>query len=339
MEAARAGTNTGDLQAALPRELRLRFPEHDPDIPRFLAAGEYTFNYRVRLGGREAVLRLVTGSQMGLGPAEQVEYEAHALELLHRSGRTPGLIAVEPRPAELPYPYLVIDYLPGRPLDYNTGLAAAARCAAAIHRLGVPDRHRLQDHRDPLGPTLREVDQLLSGPPLRCAAAAGRHGAVIEFGARVRAGLEPAGSSPAVDLTIINTDLNTHNFIVNDGRAWLIDWEKARIGPSTLDLAHFLLPTTTLWRDQTATRLTTEQQATFLDAYLAERPELDRTPYLRAVRTSMRLAALRAVAWCAWALAAGQSGDRAIQHEETLAKCRMFTAPGFLEELARELGL
>jgi aminoglycoside phosphotransferase (APT) family kinase protein len=327
------------LRPIVARELRERFPHHEPAATQFLAAGEYTLNFRVRLDDQDAVLRLVTGSQMGLDPAAQVEYEAHALELLESSGRTPRLLAVEPRPASLPYPYLLIGYLPGRPLDYRSDLTAAAHCAAAIHRLGVPARHALQNHGSPFEPVLREVEQLLSGPPTTSAARRPPYEAVLAFADRARARVSTESGALAVDPAVINTDLNTHNFIVHDGRAWLLDWEKARIGPSTLDLAHFLLPTTTLWRDASATRLTPDEQSAFLDAYLAARPELDRKAYSEAVRATRRLAALRAIAWCAWALRAAERGQRAIQHEETLAKCRMFTSPDFLDGLATELEL
>ena len=53
-----------------------------------LAQGEYNVNYLFRhpVDGRQLVLRVNAGSQMHLD--RQIEYEAHALELLKGSGRT-----------------------------------------------------------------------------------------------------------------------------------------------------------------------------------------------------------------------------------------------------------
>src|SRR5688572_22708412 len=112
-------------------DLRAVYPAAAGDPPRFLARGEYSLNYLIKGVDGEAVVRLVTGSQLGLGLSEQARYEARALELLAASGRTPRLLAVAPEPAGLPYPFLVESYLPGRSLDYATDLGAAAECVAA----------------------------------------------------------------------------------------------------------------------------------------------------------------------------------------------------------------
>ena len=306
-------------------------PAADLDSVRFLAAGEYTYNYRVTIGESEAVLRVVTGSQMGLTAPDQALYEAHALELLAATASVPTLIHVEPAEAPIGYPYLLLGYLRGRPLDYQRDLVGAARCVAAIHRLPASPGHRLQDHSDPVRSILDETELLvapLAGPEWTAVRAL-----------RARVARTPPTEFAAVrdDLAIINTDLNSHNFIVDEARVWLIDWEKARIGPTLLDVAHFLLPTTTLWRAATAARLTAGQRETFIRAYLNGRPELDADAYRAALRPAMRLAAARAVAWCAWALAASTRGERAIENEETLEKSRLYTSAAFLDELAEEL--
>lgn len=343
MDAKRWGamSMSGELQAneelrlAVGRELALRFD--GVGAAHFLAAGEYTLNYRAALPTGDVVLRLVTGSQMGLEPGPQVRYEAHALDLLARTGRVPRLIAVEDRADGLPCPYLLIEFLPGRPLDYARDIERAAVCVAAIHRNGVPGNHRLQDHRDPVRSIFDEVDWLIGDAPGKSNDMAERWAQVRQLADQVRAVPAEAFGVVSDDLAIINTDLNSHNFIVDGERTWLIDWEKARIGPTVLDLAHFLLPTTTLWRDATATRLTPDDEERFVAAYLNHRPELDGDCYRRALRSMKRLAALRAVAWCAWALATSERNARAIENAETLAKCRLFTSPAFLDELSDNL--
>lgn len=315
------------------QELAARWPDSNLARVAFLAAGEYTLNYRATIDGRDVVLRIVTGSQMGLGPPEQALYEAHALEALAPSSRVPELIDVEPGPVSLDYPYLLLAYLPGRPLDYSTDLVEAARCVAAVHRLGPPSEHRLQVHADPVRSIIDETRSLLGELPVSSA----RWDPVRTLAGRVESMPAAAFDPVRGDLAIINTDLNSHNFIVDDEQIWLIDWEKARIGPTLLDIAHFLLPTTTLWRDATAVRLSGLQRDAFLSAYLDARPDLDVGEYRSGLRAALQLAALRAVAWCAWAVVVSERGERAIKNEETLAGCRLFTSRHFLDELADEI--
>ena len=155
-----AAIDPGDVLAAL----GIVYPT-DGRLPRFLAQGEYSLNYLVISLGGEVVVRLVTGSQIGLELPEQARYEARALELLAASGRTPRLLAVAPEPAGLPYPFLVESYLPGRPLDYATDLVPAAECVAAIHSLPVPDGHGLQAHSAP-GPSILAESREWAAPYL-----------------------------------------------------------------------------------------------------------------------------------------------------------------------------
>ena len=302
----------------------------DTDVA-FLGAGEYTYNFIVSRGDSRSVVRLITGSQMGLDRRSQAAYEGSALRLLGPSSRTPRLHGEVLNPSVVPYPYLILEYLPGGPLDYLADIPEAARCVADIHRLPVPERHGLQVHANPAASVQQEMTELAES-----------------LSPDVRRDLEPllnrfAETAPDSDgglfddLRIINTDLNSHNFIVCDGYARLIDWEKARIGPSQLDIAHFLLPTTTLWRNQTATRLNADQRSAFVQTYLDARPDLRPERYLPGLRKAMQAAAVRAVVWCAWSIAATSSGDREISHEESLDRCRVFTSPAFIERLIDEV--
>lgn len=311
-------------------------PPGEADVS-FLARGEYSLNYLITPaedGGRY-VARLVTGTQMGLGIGDQARYEHHALRLVSASGVTPRPYLVDPGPGGLPYPVILEDYLPGRPLDYATDLRTAARCVAAIHALGVPEGHLLQVHPDPAPAVLEESAGLVApylewdGAPEEARAALGAAFERIRGFQKVRGLFEPG------DLGVVNYDLNTHNFVVESGEARLLDWEKARIAPCTEDVAHFLLPTTTLWRDETATRLTPEQEREFLDEYAARAGivEAEDRERFETQLTAVRLMiSLRAVSWCAWALQAHALGERKTA-EETLRKARMYLEPGFLEDL------
>ncbi len=329
--------NTGlqvneELRQAVIRELARHFDVIEPDAVRFLAAGEYTLNYRVTTASRDVVLRIVTGSQMGLEPGPQVRYEAHALEVLEETLQVPRLVGVEDAPTALPYPYLLIEFLPGRPLDYRRDLERAGSCVARVHRAGVPAHHGLQDHRDSVRSIFDEVGWLIADAPGVSDEMRHCWNDVEQLAGRVRSTPPAEFHAVADDAAVINTDLNSHNFIINDERVWLIDWEKARIGPTVLDLAHFLLPTTTLWRDAGAARLSRADEDRFVDAYLAQRAIRDRAAYRRVLESMKKLATLRAIAWCAWALAHSELGTRAIENEETLAKCRLFTSPEFIDQ-------
>ncbi len=298
----------------------------------FLAQGEYSLNYLVR-GDEDLVVRLVTGSQIGLSLQEQAPYEYHALELLSGSGVTPKPHFVDPYPTELPYPIIVEEFLPGEPLDYATDIEAAARCLAAIHALGVPEHHRLQTHPDPASAILAESREL-AAPYLEWSEASEESKSGLRKGfTRIEAFLEQADLFTGDDLAIVNYDLNTHNFVVDHGQARLLDWEKARIAPRTQDLAHFLLPTTTLWRNASATLLSDRQERDFIDTYLKAAPVPDVQRFRTQLAAMRTIVSLRAVSWCAWALQETARSTRPIINSETLNKSRQYLEPEFLERL------
>lgn len=322
-----------DFSADLERYLR-GLPDPYPGNVGFLARGEYSLNYLVR-GEPDLVARLVTGTQMGLPLAEQAPYEHHALELLAPSGVTPRPYHVDPNPDGLPYPLILEEYLPGRPLDYSTDLPAAARCLAAVHALGVPERHGLQVHPDP-APAILEESRALAEPYLSWGGAPGGSKEALSRGfARIEGFLRKKDLFEGDALAVVNYDLNTHNFVVGeaDGAAKLLDWEKARVAPRTQDLAHFLLPTTTLWRDDTATLLSGAQEGEFVGAYLERLPVEDEARFHHQLEAMKTIVSLRAVSWCAWAVQETARAGRPIANEETLNRSRRYLEPGFLEGL------
>lgn len=309
----------------------------------FLARGEYSLNYLIERGGRQGerhserqgeryVARLVTGTQMGLSLREQALYEHRALVLISASGVTPGPHFVDPAPSGLPYPVIIEDYLPGRPLDYATDLRAAARCAAAIHAVPLPEDHGLKVMPDPV-PAALEESRELAAPYLRWEGPPRQSKEVLAAGIDRLEGIGDSGDLFAEgDLAVVNYDLNTHNFVVERGAARLLDWEKARLSPAVEDLAHFLLPTTTLWRDETATRLTPEQEREFADEYVERAGVTDRERFERQLEVASLAIALRAVSWCAWAQQAHYRKERPASGE-MLDKAGKYLEPEFLREL------
>ncbi len=111
-------------------------------------------------------------------------------------------------------------------------------------------------------------------------------------------------------ITFVGTDTHPGNFIVrDDGRAVLVDLEKALYGSPAIDLAHCTLPTSTSWDLDVQTVLSPAETTAFYRAYLALRGPAAASlrPFLAPSR---RLTWLRTMMWCArWRVAAATSPD------------------------------
>lgn len=352
-----ASTNAVDLAA-----LQVYVDENDDlhdalDVPRGtllplapFAQGEYNANYALDLGEgtreRRLLVRVNLGSQMHL--PDQIGYEMAALRLLEPSGRTPRALYVDGSCARFPLGVGVEEWLPGRPLRYETDLAEAAAILADIHSLPEPQGSPLVVPAHPLASVVEECAQMYAvyeawpqaDPQVK--AAIGRLFEVANAIAdRDRTRPEPARRH------IVNTELNSSNFLINDcgdgidgahgtgTRGYLIDWEKPVLGEVEQDLGHFLAPTTTFWKtDAVLTRADVERfvrlyedavAGRFLTAGLRER--LDE--YLAVT-------CLRGVTWCAMALTEYEGGDRPVSNADTYQKIKAYLAPGFLGFLERE---
>src|SRR6056297_66293 len=93
--------------------------EH-PERISFLAAGEYNENYLIEAGDGRYVFRINHGSQLGL--SDQIGYEFKVLSALAESGVTPRPFAVDSGPNVFGSGVLLMEYVPGVPLDYRTDL-------------------------------------------------------------------------------------------------------------------------------------------------------------------------------------------------------------------------
>ena len=293
---------------------------------RFLAAGEYNANYHVRAGSGEYVLRVNHGSQLGLGSG-QIEYEFGVLTAVAPSGVTPRPYHVDPHPELLPGGALLMEYLPGRPLDYARDLGAAGRIFARVHAL-PPGQGLLRQEKAVLD-IASESEGLLNRfpdhpmPALRDRLLAYRD-EVVELYEQNR------GFFSAEPLVMVNTEVNSGNFLIGDGNAggdYLVDWEKAVVSTRYQDLGHFLVPTTTLWK--TSTRLTREQRREFLAAYRRELGALgaavpDMEALDRGSSLLERTILLRALSWCFMAFYEYTRTERAIRNEDTFATIRQY---------------
>lgn len=293
---------------------------------RFLAAGEYNENHYVRSRGGEHVLRINHGSQLGLG-REQIGYEFRVLSAVAPSGVTPRPYRVDPQPEGLSGGALLMDYLPGRPLDYARDLQRAARIFARVHALPPADGLIRQEQAVPA--IVAESEGLLGRypdhpmPGVRDRLLAYRD----ELLALHERNKDLLCSEPPV---MVNTEVNSGNFIMSSGEGrqdFLVDWEKAVVSTRHQDLGHFLAPTTTLWK--THTRLDQEQREAFLSAYRRELLALGTAaPALEVLVEGSamleRTILLRAMAWCYMAFYEYTRTERAMRNAATFAKIRQY---------------
>ena len=314
-----------------------------PDVPHWnpaqpfdvapLAQGEYNLNTIVEQAGWRWVLRVNMGSQIQRD--DQIVYEYNALRMLAESGVTPRPYFVDDSRAHLPYGVLGMAYLPGEALDYRRDLEAAARLFARIHSLHVADDHSLIRETRPLTMTYEECARLLAvylESPLADPALRDYLVEVLAWAseARHREAWFLADPWPC----IINTEVNSGNFIANRARGTLhlVDWEKPLWGDPSQDLSHFGVPTTTLWK--TDYRLTAADKRAFLDAYRATIPD----PHLRdTIEARVRLRdpfnCLRGISWSAMAWVTYQTGDHAVRNEDTFRKVSAYLDLGFVRGL------
>ncbi len=346
--------------------LRIR----EPVAVQFLAQGEYNLNYILQTGKRKLVFRLNTGSQMNL--TNQIGYEYQALSLLQDSGVTPIPLYLDDQQKELPYGCLVMEYLPGEPLNYLRDLSMAAETFAKIHSLphleGSTDF--LIQVEGPFSVIYQEAEALLKvyfECPRGDSQIKKLLEKVFEAGSYKRKEERSFLSNPW--RAVINTEVNSHNFIVNLQRrsCHLIDWEKPIYGEPAQDLSMFLIPTTTLWKRDII--LTPEQEELFLDRYLKAFKAYSQGQQLKEIgdvypqskkcmsKMSASLAnqnvfrqadlsltlrervqsfkffnLLRAISWCAMAWTEYTQPGRPLVNQDTFKKIRMYLEEDFIKE-------
>jgi aminoglycoside phosphotransferase (APT) family kinase protein len=301
----------------------------------FLAQGEYNLNYLLQSGEQRFVLRINTGSQLEL--ADQIAYEFKALRLLDGSQVTPRAFYLDDSRRSIPYGLLVMEYLPGVPLDYRRHLAGAARALARIHGLEFPAQEVefLVKEPGPFTGIYNEATRLLK-QYFSCQQADPRVVKLLDEMLR-QADKSKAGERYLLDepwLRVINTELNSHNFIVNPQTETcsVIDWEKPIYGEPAQDLSHFLIATTTLWKQDYV--LSREDEHLFIDSYLEALPACPRAATLRdRVEMFKFFNYLRAVSWCAMAWTEYTRPGRLLNNRDTFEKIKRYLEPEFLERV------
>ena len=280
----------------------------------FLAAGEYNENYLVSGTVGAYVFRINHGTQLGL--ANQMEYEFTVLQAVCPSGVTPRPLHYSLDAGTLGQGVLLMEYLPGRPLDYGRDLPVAAEIFARIHTL--PPDPRLIVQADPVTAIAGESHALIDRYD------GGQYCEVRQLLLKYHKEIvNLTCTAPAFftgePLCMVNTEVNSGNFLIHPQRSCLIDWEKAVVSCRYQDLAHFLAPTTTLWK--TDCRLSDQDKKAFLASYhqalglpISLQELIEKTAFME------RVILLRALSWCYMAYHEYTSKSRALTSDITFKK-------------------
>lgn len=286
-----------------------------------LASGEYNINYIFKKSKQKLVFRINTKSQIGL--KNQIEYEFNALKTLEILGVTPKPIKYFAPNLLLPRGGMSIEFLPGKALNYKTDMAIAANLLAKVHSVKIPKNHKFIIAQKPLKDMIRECQNMADiylNSKFQNKNTADFLKALIS--SLLKFDLERDLKNPC----IINTELNSSNFLINkDKNSYIIDWEKPIIGEAEQDLAHFLAPTTTFWK--TTTILNQSDIQKFLDIYSRNRA-IDKDKF----NQYLAMTCLRGISWCAMAYVEYQ-GKRAIKNEFTYEKINKYLSKKFLSNL------
>lgn len=310
----------------LPNDTQLSFD--------LMGQGEYNQNFVFThpLHGQKLVLRINTGSQMHLD--NQIEYEFSALKALEASGRTPKALFCDNSKRYLPYGTLVMEWLPGRPLDYRRDMATAAAIFADIHSCPLPEQSLLLQ---PPAAAQAIYDECLDMAEqyFTWEQADATIGKLLEELIR-EIGRLPLSEPSSAPCCIVNTEVNSGNFLINEqGHSYLIDWEKPLLSEAAQDLGHFLVPTTTFWK--TDVILTPEEIRDFVALYCkAVEGRLDTSTLSQRLPLFFTVTCLRGVSWCAMALREYAQPDRPLTNPQTLAKLHDYINEDFLRQLLNE---
>ena len=291
-----------------------------------LGQGEYNLNFTFLhpVTGQKLVLRLNRGSQMHL--EDQIGYEFSALKALAPSGRTPKPLFCD-RERNL----LVMEWLPGRALDYRRDMKTAAAILADIHCTPVPENCHLIR---PVAPAQAIYEECLEMV---------RHYLDWEEADPVVTELlktlvDEIGKLPLTEpsdapVCMVNTELNSGNFLIDpNGVSHLVDWEKPLLSEPAQDLGHFLAPTTTFWK--TDVILTPEEVRGFAADYAAAvGGRMDCSALASRLPLFFTVTCLRGVTWCAMAYREYCRPDRALRNEDTFRKLQDYLNPDFLKNI------
>ena len=314
-----------------------------------LANGEYNYNYKLyvtieykdKIIEEKSVLRINYGSQMHLD--NQVEYEYNALEYLRYTGVTPVPVFLDTSKELIEKEYLVMNFIEGGGFDYTEDMVYAAECLAKIHSY---KSEKDFDFVNPDNPFAAMIDE--------CRTMYGKyensrffnnevHKRISRIFESVQKRLEDSAVDENIEKTLINTELNSSNFIMNGEKCFLVDWEKPIIGEKEQDLGHFLAPTTTFWK--TDIILSKKEIDNFMEIYYKIyynkkdvsfdklKSEKQYLLFKEKVYKYIVFNCLRGLTWCAMAWVEYNDSEKTLVNEFTYNKLKEYLKLEFMDNI------
>ena len=189
-------------------------PAESAPVP--LGGGQTNSIYRVRFAGRESVVRLPGKDTALLGIDRETERAASLAAAAIGVG--PEVLAARP--------YLVTEFIGGRPVPADELRARVPEVAAMLRAI----------HAGPALPTEFSPFELTARYERT---ARGRGGTIPASYPELRAAADAIESVMGGPRVPCHNDLLTANFLDDDGRLRLLDWEYAGMNDPHFDLANF----------------------------------------------------------------------------------------------------
>lgn len=288
------------------------------DSVSFLAAGEYNRNFLVDSKGNRYVFRINHGSQLNI--SNQIEYEYLSLNSLISSGVTPKPYYYDSGPEEFDGGVLLMEFLPGRPLDYRTDTQIAAKIFAKIHKVGKSEYFIVQENlvKDIADESFQLIHKYQDHPLKKIKTI------LLDYHEEIMKLAEDTYDLfQHEEMCIVNTEVNSGNFLIDGENGYLVDWEKAVISYRYQDLGHFLCPTTTLWK--TDFRYSYEEKIHFLREYYdVMNLDFDFEKLVEKTDILMRTILLRGLSWCYMAYYEYTEQERTLKNMDTFKKIRFY---------------
>jgi hypothetical protein len=293
------------------------------DSVSFLASGEYNSNYLVKNRTGLFVFRVNYGSQLGID--DQTGYEFRCLKLLEKTGVTPIAYFYEPRGNNFPGGVLLEEFIRGRPLDYRKDFENAAYVFSRVHDVtDIPETDSLLIQADPIKAVSDESLALLNKYP--GSEFSDVYSLLMEIYEHLAVNMPPPTSVfSGESRCIVNTEVNSSNFIIGKDSAHLVDWEKAVFSYRYLDIAHFMAKTTTLWK--TGYYFKEEDRINFVKSYynkIKDRTGLTFEEVMDRTKIVEKAVFLRAMSWCYMAYYEYRQMQRPIKNIKTFNKIKEY---------------
>lgn len=256
-------------------------------------------HWHVRLEGTGLLARIPKQSQMGLGPRDNLAYEAACFQRAAACGHVPRLDRVIYPTDQLPWGALLVEEITGSPANSPDHVAAIMQALAAIHALPVP----LVRARAPLLSATDPLEAMLG--LVRAQAVYLDHPLISELSRRtLKMRLEKLSQTipqacDGLESRLITFDAHPGNFLITPtGKAVLVDLEKLRYSYPPLDLAHATLYTSTTWDVDASFALSMAQVVHAYEVWISAAGTLA-APYLAGFVPLRELMWLWSVTWCA----------------------------------------